>query len=553
MTEKTPFIVTGGPIYTGHADEPWIDAFGVRDGVIVATGELADVRARTGVEAREIDLGGRLAMPGLIDGHIHLHLGGTQLAWELPLLPTDDADAILEKVRAWTDRLGDGEWVIGGIVGSPVLPTLNSVDFLARLDDASGGHAVLLRDDTMHNRVVNSAALAAMGVGDDTPDPEGGTYVRDAEGRLTGTLWELAGAVAEGAAADSHADPAARTLTSMRTSIDRMRALGYTSLQDAATMANHFGALRSLEDAGELHAWIVASMPNRDFIEAGVVGEELFAIGAEHASEHVLPTFVKFVLDGVPVTRTTALLDPYPCRHEGDDPEFRGEALYTLDDLVAGLRRCYELGLGAKMHATGDGSVRLALDAAEIVRRELGDGPILQIAHMSFIAESDIARFAELGVYADACPFMWFPSPLTDAVLEFVQPETAARMWPFKELLDTGALISGGSDWPVGLPVLNPWLGIEAMVTRRDTVESGDDRTVNAAAAISLEQAVAAFTSDSARALGIDDRTGTLREGRSADFIVTDQNVFDVPIADVHRTVVDETWFQGARVHERSS
>src|SRR5690625_2974877 len=91
----------------------------------------------------------------------------------------------------------------------------------------------------------------------------------------------------------------------------------------------------------------------------------------------------------------------------------------------------------------------------------------MQIAHMSFISEQDLARFAELNVAADACPFMWFPSPLTDGISDFVADETMANIWPFKDLLATGALISGGSDWPVGLPVLNPWLGIEGMVTRQ--------------------------------------------------------------------------------------
>ncbi|MGO1543532.1 MAG: amidohydrolase [Gulosibacter sp.] len=542
MTNTTIYT---GKIWTAIADDHWVEAFAVADGIVTATGTLEDVRQAAGEVADVVEITDGIVMPGLIDGHLHLSLGGTQLAHELPLDPTDDADAILAKVTDWTSRLEPGEWVIGGIIGSGVLPTLNNVEFLAKLDEAAGGHPVLLRDDTMHNRQVNSAALEAMGVTAQTEDPEDGTYVRDDQGRLTGALWELTGAVAEGVAAKSHKDAQARQATALRTALDRLSALGITTVQDAATMLPHFEGLAALEEAGELEMRIIASMPIRPFIEAGTVGEELFERGAAFESEHVKPRFAKFVLDGVPTTLTTALLQPYKCVHGNHDPEFRGELYWSLDDLVASLRRCAELGLGAKLHATGDASVRQALDAAAIVRQDANGGPAMQIAHMSFISEADLGRFAELNVAADACPFMWFPSPLTDGVGEFVADETMANIWPFKDLLATGAVVAGGSDWPVGLPVLNPWLGIEGMVTRQGAVEDGDDRTVNIGQAITLHQALAAFTRESAKALGIAETTGTIEPGKSADFIAIDRNVFEVPTRDVHHTRVIRRWLGG--------
>lgn len=543
MTNSTTIYT--GQIWPGTGDDEWIEAFAVKDGKILATGTLDEVRAATGEGYDLIQLTEGIVTPGLIDGHLHLSLGGTQLTFELPLDPSDEADTIIAKVAEWTKRLEPGEWVIGGIIGSGVLPSLNNVEFLEKLDNASDGHPVLLRDDTMHNRQVNSAALEAMGVGPNTPDPEGGTYVRDADGRLTGALWELAGSVAEGAAAASHRDPKARQAQALRTALDRLGSLGITSVQDAATMLPHFEGLGALEASGELRMRVIASMPIRPFIEAGTIGEELFAEGVKFESEHVKPRFAKFVLDGVPTTLTTALLQPYKCVHGNHDPNFRGELYWTLDDLVAALRRCAELGLGAKLHATGDASVRQALDAAEIVRKDPNGGPAMQIAHMSFISPEDLGRFAALGVAADACPFMWFPSPLTDGVGEFVADETMANIWPFKDLLATGAVVAGGSDWPVGLPVLNPWLGIEGMVTRKAAVEDGDDRSVNAAQAITLPQALAAFTRESAKALGIDSETGTIEPGKSADFIALDRNIFEIPVEDVHNTRVVSRWLAG--------
>lgn len=173
MTQTTVYT---GKIWTGVADDDWVEAFAVADGRIIATGALHEVEDQVGTPHETIIIDKGIVTPELIDGHLHLSLGGTQLAHELALDPTDDAETILAKVREWTSRLKPGEWVIGGNIGSGVLPSLNNVEFLERLDAASNGHPLLLRDDTIHNRQINSVALAAMGINSDSPDPDGGTY-----------------------------------------------------------------------------------------------------------------------------------------------------------------------------------------------------------------------------------------------------------------------------------------------------------------------------------------------------------------------------------------
>lgn len=547
--DSADLIVSGGPVHTASRAGR-VEGFAIGNGRVIGVGAVEDLDGLRGPRTEDLDLAGRLAMPGLVDGHLHLALGGTQLALELPLLPTDGPDAVLAKVRNWATRIEPDAWIVGGILGSDTHAAFDSPEMLRRLDAASLGRPLLLRDDTMHNRQVNSAALKAMGVDGTTPDPPGGTYVRDADGQLTGALQELACRSAEEAARSAQTDQHGRLVAALRAALEHTRRLGCTSLQDAATMAPHLAALGDLERSGELGSWIVASLPIQEFLEPGAVGEDLFDEAPQYRTEQIRPDFAKFVLDGVPTTRTTALLHPYRCHHGGEDPDFRGEPYWTRDELVAGLRRCAELGLGAKIHATGDASVRLVLDAAEIVRRGLGsERPTVQIAHPSFIAPEDLSRFTELGVHADACPFMWHPSPLIDAVAGQVPGGMTDRMWPFRDLLASGALIAGGSDWPVGLPDLNPWLGIETMVTRSAPVEEQDPRRVNPEQAITREQAVAAFTSAAARSLGLDDRTGVLRTGMSADFLVLDRNIFDVPAEEIHTTVVEQTYFRGDRVH----
>lgn len=547
MISPAELVVTGGRIWTQDPNRPWAEAVAVRDGRLVAVGTRREVEAFTGPETRVHDVGGAMITPGLIDGHVHLNLGGSQAAFELPLAPTDDLDAILGKVGEWAARLDPDDWVVGGIVGSTVLDGLGDADLLWRLDEVSGGRPVLLRDDSMHNRWVSSRALELMGVGPESADPRGGRYVRDRRGRLTGVLHESASAEAEAAFGRSITDVPARTSTAVATAVETLNAYGVTSAQEAATMLGSARALAALESSGRLNARVVLSTPVRPFIEEGVVGEELIAEVAELRGELVRPDFVKIVLDGVPMTRTTALLNPYRCGH-GAEP-FRGEMYWTLEDLVAQLERCAELGLGAKLHATGDASARRVLDAAEQVRNGTASEIRLQIAHTEFIHPDDVPRFAELDVVADLSPYIWYPGVIQDSIAEQVERRLVDSSWPVRDLVDCGAVVAAGSDWPCAAPTPDLWTGLETLVTRRNPDERFPGE-LNPGQKLALEEAIAAFTSNPAEALGVGDVAGRLVPGLSADFIVLDRNLFEIDPAEIHGTQVLRTYFAGELVHD---
>ncbi|MEI4271190.1 amidohydrolase [Klenkia sp. LSe6-5] len=539
-------LVTGARIWTADPDRPWAEALAVRDGVLLAVG-AADELARHAHPGTEVhDLAGALVVPGLVDGHVHLNLAGAQAAFELPLLPTDQLPDVLAKVRAWAAELGPEEWVVGGILGSTVLGQLTDESHRLALDEASGGRPVLIRDDTMHNRWVSSRALELMGVGPDTPDEEGGRFVRDGAGRLTGVLHELASARAESAFAASVPDMTARIREAVATAVRVMNSYGITSAQEAATMGAPLAALRDLEVRGELTMRVVASMPVRPFLEEGPVGADLIARSRDLTGDLVRPDFVKVVLDGVPMTRTTALLEPYLCRH--GEPGTTGELYYTLDDLVAEVERCHDLGLGAKFHATGDASVRLVLDAVEQVQARRGPGPRFQIAHTEYVHPDDLPRFAALGVVADASPHLWFPGVIQDSIAEHVPEHVVAASWPFRDLVDSGAVVAAGSDWPCAAPTPDPWTGLGAMVTRANP-DPAVPGTLNPAQALTVEEALTAFTAHPAQAMGLGDVTGRLTAGRAADFVVLDRDVFAVDPGELHATRVLRTYFAGRLVH----
>lgn len=551
MTGFPQLIVTGGPVYTSVAGAEWVDAFAVGDGRVAAVGSAAEIMALAGPETEVLDTEGRLVLPGLSDGHIHLFLGGSQAAWELPLLPADSKEEIFAKVRAWAEQLEPEAWIVGGIVGSTVMDAVMNTDALAALDAASLGHPVLLRDDSMHNRWVNSRALELMGVSADSQDPAGGQYVRDADGRLTGVLHEIASSVAEEAFTRSITDPDARNRVSMKKAIEVVNSYGITSVQDAATMGPHFSALAELEQDSEISAWVVTSTPSRQFLEVGVTGAELYDLAKEYRSEHIRPDFVKFVLDGVPMTRTTAMIHPY-IAHGHDDEGFLGVPYWTLDELVAELKVCYERELGGKLHATGDGSVRLVLDAVEIVRKRHGAGPVFQIAHVEFIDPADLPRFAELGVVADASPYIWYPGIITESIAQQIPAETLSRTFPLRDFIGSGAVVAAGSDWPCVLPTPDPWIGIETMVTRAN-IDPSVPGELNGSQKLTVAEAVAALTRNPADAMGLGDVTGSIKPGLSADFIVLDQNIFEVEPNRIHDTKVDLTYFEGAKRFERAA
>lgn len=543
---EADLVLTGGRIWTGDAARPWAEALAVRDGVLVAVGSAADVAVLTGPGTTVHPLDGRFAMPGLVDGHIHLNIGGAQV-FELPLLPFDDVETILAKVADWSAGLGPQDWVVGGIVGSPVMDALAATSVVHRLDAAAGGRPVLLRDDSMHNRWVSSRALELMGVDADTPDPAGGRYVRDAAGVLTGVVQESASGIAESVCARSVVDPAARIRRSVSTALKIANSFGITAVQEAATMAAPARALADLAAAGELTVRVVLSMPARPFIEDGTVGDALVAEVAGLRSDLIRPDFVKIALDGVPITRSAALLQPYRCDH--GEPAETGSMYWELDELVAELEKCHERGLGAKVHATGDASVRRVLDAVEIVRGRRGAGPRVQIAHAEWVHPDDLPRFAALDVIADLSPYLWFPSVIHESLATHVSDELLASMWPVRALLDSGAQVAAGSDWPCAAPSPDPWTGLQTLVTRRNP-DGSVPGELNPGQAVTLPEAVAAFTSGPAEAAGLGDVTGRLVPGLSADLIVLDRDLFAVDVEQLHRTTVLRTYFRGRVVHE---
>ncbi|GLZ37062.1 amidohydrolase [Actinokineospora sp. NBRC 105648] len=538
-------ILTNATVYTVDPARPWASALAVQDGRVLALNEVA-----VGPDTEVRDLGGAFVMPGLVDVHNHHALAGRAELFELTFGAEADFAAILAAVRDWSRDLGPDEWVVGGAWASTLVETLSRESARHALDEAAGGRPVALSDDSRHNRWVSSRALELAGVTAATADPAGGVIVRDpATGAPTGVLLEAAGVLVERALRETRALSDEQHASASRHAIGILHSFGITAFQDAGVSVDILSALKSLDEAGELAAWVVSCLLINDPIFGfDPIGLPLMELGERYRTEHHRPDFVKIFLDGVPPTRTAAFLEPY-LPDEVHGACFHGATTMPPGELEGWLRVAAQAGLSAKIHCTGDAAVRATLDAVQALRAEGFADTRFQVAHGQFVHPDDLARFGELGVAADISPFLWVPGVIPTAIADVLPADRAARMQPNRSLLDSGALVAGGSDWPVSESP-NAWEGIQGLITRQDPA-GAHPGALWAEQAITLAEAVEVFTLAGARAMGVDDVTGSLTPGKSADFLVLDRDPFQTATSDLAATTVTETWFAGRRVFQR--
>jgi predicted amidohydrolase YtcJ len=546
-------IFHNGNVFTADAAGSRAQAIAIAGGNFVAVGSDLDVKSLAGPGTEMVDLRGRMVLPGIVDVHNHHLRGGQADLYELRLLPTMSFDAVIEAVRVRCATTKPGEWVFGGIWGSHLVEAIGQASALAALDAVSGAHPVMLRDDSQHNRWVNSRALDLIGITSDTPDPPDGQILRDTEtGGATGLLLERASGLAEQAVERSIPDLAARNKASCRRAVEILNGFGVTAFQDATTVLPFLEALAALDRANELNGWCVTSRPGqRTLSGADLVGDELIARREAYRTRHVRPDFIKLFMDGVPTTRTAAMLTPYRAtRLQGCC--FCGDPLISIPALVRWIAKAEKHGMRVKVHCTGDSAVRDTLDAIDVVRSfngaDAGSGAVHQIAHAGFVAAGDISRFRALGVAADLSPIIWYPGPIQEAIRAAIPEERADRYWPLRDLHEAGALMAAGSDWPV-VANPDPWLGIEGMITRRNP-RGGYEGALWPEQALDIETVLRIYTINAARAMGLSGLTGSIEAGKSAEFIIVDRDLFAVEPDRLSHTKVLSTWFEGRQVHE---
>ena len=280
-----------------------------------------------------------------------------------------------------------------------------------------------------------------------------------------------------------------------------------------------------------------------DFNETAAEQRKTLADRAQYRSDNVYTDFAKLYLDGVPPALTASLLEPYEAQAleaKGQPADYKGALRMTPDAITQDAIELAGQGVTVKMHATGDGSVRAALNAFEAAREANPDGDLHHsIAHASVVAPADIPRFAELDVAADVAPPLWIRGPYSGAMRNAIG-DRYDETPPTRDLLDAGALISYGSDWPSISSSINPWPHLASMV----------EREIGPQESISLQAALDAMTRGAAYTLNLSDEMGSIEVGKSADLVVIDRDIFDIPLAEVADTKALVTVFRGQTVYE---
>lgn len=532
-------ILTGGHVLT-MAGGVCRDV-ALAGGRVLAVGE--DLAGLAGPATRVVALKGRAVMPGLIDSHTHGLWGACRDLFEVFPGLGAPLSAVLEGIRARVAVTPPGEWIIAG----PWRP-FDRASFGPRphemLDQIAPDHPVVIKDVSQHNLWVNSRALALAGITGETPNPAGGEIERDAVGRATGILIESAGAGVQ------------RLIEPTEAQLDRatghlsqyFHRLGITGFKEPMAFAPELAAYAKADRAGLLGLHVGAHLTRfSPFSEDWVPLETLATLRAEHQSQHLHTQFAKLFLDGVPIARTAAFLAPYPGQTGPHDPE--AMLLVKPDRLNAEVTALDAAGYTVKMHAVGDRAVQAGLDAIAAARAANGaSGLRHEIAHANFIAPADLPRFANLGAVAEVSPKLWMPNPVTSGQRAVLGDARVDQCHPIRSLLTAGAEVIYGSDWPAAALDANPWTGLAGMLTRADMTGSYPG-TVAPDEAISLSQALPLFTTNAARALGLQGVTGQITPGASADLIVLERPLDQMRPEDIATCTPLATLFEGQIVH----
>lgn len=538
-------VYSNGRIYTGEPEPAWVEALAVKDGRLMVVGDAAAVQAVTGPATRSVDLAGRMVMPGIIDTHVHPMDAGRKELLECGFPFSHTMDAILQRVAQCAAATPKGEWVRGGQWSAEMLGGRNPPR-RELLDASVPDHPVFLMDSTVHNAWLNTTALQLLGIDAKSAAPKGGTILKDARGEPTGILLDKA---AYQVMQQLPAFAPQQYVDAIAWAVRSLNAVGVTAMKDAQADHHTLGAYGAAEKTGVLTMRVAASMPwKNSWSETHEQEQQNIAARGEFKSALVNNRFIKMFLDGIPPTRTAAFLEPYLPDAAHPQPD-TGTLNLTPEELAADVTALDAQGLTIKIHATGDRSVRTALDAFAAARKAAGRSDLRhEVAHAEAISAEDLPRFAELNVTAEMSPILWYPSPLVESMNTVLGRERVQNWWPIRALLESGARVSYGSDWPSVVPSPSPWPGIEAMVTRKDPygVHEG---TQGPEQAIDLAQALRIFTLAGAEALYLENETGSLKTGKHADFIVLDRNLFDIPPEQIGDTQVMLTVLGGREIH----
>ena len=529
----------GGKVWTVDKVLPQAEAIAVWKGRILKVGTNAEVKALVGPNTKVIDLKGQRVVPGFYDSHVHWLGGGLQLA-RVELKDAKDEVEFGKRLKEFDGKMPRDRWMLGGnwdhdrTFGS-TLPTAEMLDKYVK------NRPVFIRRYDGHMALANTAALKLARITADTKDPSGGVIERLADGMTpSGILKDNAMNLVENLILDPADDEIAEAI---RASLRAAAEVGVTSVQDMEgsspqTRRKLLRTLQELVRRDELTCRIDVRWPISQQKDLAAIGVE-----ANFGGEFVRIGGLKGFMDGSLGSSTAKMYDPFV-----NEPKNTGVYVTQPDVMRTLIRNADKAGQSVAIHAIGDQANGVLLDLfTEITQQNPNRDRRFRIEHVQHLRASDYKRFKQLNVVASMQPF----HVIDDGrwAVGRIGTERCATSYAYRSLLDAGAKVAFGSDWPVA--PLNPLPGIDAAVNRR-TLDGKDPNGWYPEQRITVAEAVEAYTLTSAYGGFQEKERGSITAGKLADFVVLNQDIFTANQKDhIGETKVAMTVVGGKVVFER--
>jgi predicted amidohydrolase YtcJ len=522
-------LVVFGKIWTGNPEQEWAEGMAIAGDTILAVGSVDEIEKYQGANTGVINEEGGLIVPGFIDTHTHFVDGGFRLS-SVQLRDAKTRTEFIERIKAFASKLPQGTWITGGDWDHEnwggELPSRDWIDSVTR------NNPVWINRLDGHMALANSAALTAAGVTNNVADVEGGTIVR-VKGRVTGIFKDNAQVYVDRAA------PAASELLEDMALDAAMKYVASNGVTSVHNMSGWMDVFERARDNGKLQTRIYAGMPLSEWktlvdkVTAEGWGDKWLRIG-------VLKGFV----DGSLGSHTAAFHKPFD-----DSPTDSGFFITPANELYRSIKSADSAGLKLMVHAIGDRAIYTLLNIFQRVESENGPADRrFRIEHAQHIAPDDISRFAKQRVIASMQPY----HAIDDGrwANKVIGEERSKTTYAFKSLIESGAIVTFGSDWFVAPPT--PLEGIYAAVTRRTLDEQNPEGWVPEQK-ISVTDALKAYTRNAALASFEEGVKGSLEKGKLADFAILDRDITAIDPVEIRNVKVKMTVIGGTTVYPETN
>jgi hypothetical protein len=518
-----------GKIWTGNARQPWAEALAIAGDSILAVGDEKDILKRKGEKTSVLRCEkGQLLVPGFIDSHTHFVEGGFALS-SVQLRDAKTKQEFIQRIADFAKTRKPGEWIIGGVWDHEnwggELPDRNWID------EVTPNNPLWITRLDGHMSLANTAALKIAGIDDQVKDVKGGTIVRDKKGRITGVFKDNAKDLIDKAVPPSSSEAEDEAL---------QMALNYVAAQGVTSAHSMYGFNEAFERAHANKKLITRIYAGRMLNDWKKLKTKMDAEG--RGDKWLKIGLVKAFVDGALGSHTAAFFKPY-----SDSPKDSGFFITPKADLYRMAKSADSAGLHVMIHAIGDKAINSLLNIFQRIENENGPKDRrFRIEHVQHIQPTDIPRLSQLHVIASMQPY----HAIDDGrwAEKIIGTERCKTTYAFNSLMHHNTMVAFGSDWPVA--PATPLEGIYAAVTRRTL----DDKNPNGwfpEQKITVAQALTAYTIDGAFASFEENIKGSLEQGKLADFVILDQDIFEIAPEKIREVKVLQTIVGGQVVYHK--